>query len=86
MEQYIGIHFYMSIVKMPSYRMFWSRQTTFTMVSDTMSRNRFDKLRTYFHLNNNDNILPRDNVNHDKLFKVRPFIEAVRNNFKKIKI
>ncbi|KAE9521569.1 hypothetical protein AGLY_018033 [Aphis glycines] len=52
MEQYIGIHFYMSIVKMPSYRMFWSRKTTFTMVSDTMSRNRFDKLRTYFHLNN----------------------------------
>jgi len=86
MEQYIGIHFYMSIVKMPSYRMFWSRQTTFTMVSDTISRNRFDKLRTYFHLNNNDNILSRANVNHDKLFKVRPFIEAVRNNFKKVKI
>jgi len=29
-------------------------------------------------------MLPRNYVNHDKLFKVRPFLNAVRNNMRKI--
>lgn len=86
MEQYIGIHFYMSIVKMPSYRMFWSSQTRFSIISDNMSRNRYDKLRSNFHVNNNENLLPRDDPNHDKLFKIRPFIDSVRNNMKKVPV
>ena len=42
-----------------------------------MSRNRFDKLLKYFHLNNNANQLPREDVNYDKLFKVRPLLDRV---------
>ena len=42
-----------------------------------MPRDRFDKLTQYLHLNNNENVIPRGQPNHDKLFKVRPFLEAV---------
>lgn len=69
---------------MPSYRMFWSNQTRFNPFFETMSRNRFDNLRTNFHISDNDLMLPRDNPLHDKLFKIRPFISSVQNNFKKI--
>ncbi|KAL4112762.1 hypothetical protein QTP88_016495 [Uroleucon formosanum] len=36
---------YMSIVKVPSYRMFWNNQTCFSTVSDEIARNRFDNIR-----------------------------------------
>jgi len=42
-----------------------------------MPRNRFNKLQQYLHLNNNENAIPRGQPNHNKLFKVRPFLEAV---------
>jgi len=37
---------------------------------------RFDKLNQYLHLNNNENFVPHGQPNHDKLFKVRPFLDA----------
>lgn len=46
----------MSIVKMPSYRMFWNNQTRFPTVADSMSRNRFDNIRTNFHISDNTNM------------------------------
>lgn len=36
-----------------------------------MSRNRFEKLRNKFHLNDNQNLCPRNHINYDKLFKIR---------------
>lgn len=85
MEQFLSIQMFMSIIKMPKYRMFWSEKSRFSTVANTMARNHFDKLRTYFHLNDNSNILPRTHIDHDKLFKIRPFINAVRKNMNKIK-
>lgn len=68
---------------MPSYRMFWAEQTRFSTVSDAMSRNRFDNLRSNIHFNDNSKMRSREHPNHDKLFKVRPFINAIRENMKK---
>ena len=39
-----------------------------------MSRNRFEKLSQYFHVNNNANQVPREDPAYDTLFKVRPVI------------
>lgn len=80
METFIGIHIYSGIVKMPSYRMYWLDCTRFDIIANAMSRNRFEKLRNNFHLNNNQNLFPRDHINYDKLFKIRPFIDAFRKN------
>jgi len=80
METFIGIHIYSGIVKMPSYRMYWSDSTRFDVIANAMSRNCFEKLRNSFHLNDNQNLFPRDHINYDKLFKIRPFIDAFRKN------
>ncbi|XP_028413305.1 piggyBac transposable element-derived protein 3-like [Dendronephthya gigantea] len=57
--------------------MYWSNGTRIPSIADTMSVGRFDKLKQYLHCNDNTEMLPRDNPNHDKLFKVRPVIDSV---------
>jgi len=83
-EQFIGIHLIMSIIKLPSYKMFWNQYLRQPIVADNMSRNRFDKLRSNIHFVDNTLCLPSNHPLHDKLFKVRPFIESIKNNFKLI--
>jgi len=83
-EQFIGIHLIMSIIKLPSYKMFWNQYLRQPIVADNMSRNRFDKLRSNIHFVDNTLCLPSNNPLHDKLFKVRPFIDSIKNNFKLI--
>ncbi|KAE9525654.1 hypothetical protein AGLY_014181, partial [Aphis glycines] len=84
MEQFFGKHMCMSVIKMPAYRMYWAQYTKYSMISDTMSRNRFTALRTYVHFNDNTNCFPSTDVRHDKLFKIRPFIDAIQHIFKLI--
>jgi len=45
-----------------------------------MQQCRFDKLNQYLHLNN-ENFVPHGQPNHDKLFKVLRFLDAVLKNF-----
>ncbi|XP_028417996.1 piggyBac transposable element-derived protein 2-like [Dendronephthya gigantea] len=77
LEQYFGILLMMGVIKQPQYRMYWSNGTRIPSIADTMSVGRFDKLKQYLHCNDNTEMLPRDNPNHDKLFKVRPVIDSV---------
>lgn len=84
MEQFFGMHMCMSVIKMPAYRMYWAQHTKYSMISDIMSRNRFTALRTHVHFNDNTNCLPTTDISHDKLFKIRPFIDAIQHNFKLI--
>jgi hypothetical protein len=64
--------------------MYWINATRYGRIADIMSRNRFDALRRFLHINNNENMKPREDSQYDKLFKVRPFIESLNNNFAKI--
>lgn len=81
---YFGIHVISGIVPMPSYKMYWSQHTRYSPIADVMARNRFEKLRSNLHINNNDNMKTRGDPFYDKLFKVRPFIETIKNNLSKI--
>lgn len=69
---------------MPVYRMYWSEGTRYAPVTDSMPRNRFDTLRAFIHVNDNTHLHDGNDPNHDKLFKVRPFVDSVRENMKKV--
>lgn len=84
MEQFIGINVISSLVKMPSYRMYWASNTRFPPIADTIARNRFDKMRTFLHINDNSHMKPKDHPQYDKLFKVRPFLDTIKAGFKSI--
>lgn len=46
-----------------------------------MNRNRFDKIRQFFHMNDDSKHLPIDHPQHDRLHKVRPVIDYLNKKF-----
>lgn len=77
---FLGINLLMGYHNLPSLRNYWSSEQDLNvpLVSNTMSRNRFQQILTNLHLNDN-NAIPEDNT--DKLYKLRPFIDGLNNNF-----
>lgn len=72
------------IVTAPSYKMCWSCATRYSSIADVMPRNRFQEIKSNVHFNNSSNMLPRTDPEYDKLFKTRPFLDAIRGNFLKV--
>ncbi|XP_065574923.1 piggyBac transposable element-derived protein 2-like [Artemia franciscana] len=83
-ECFLGILAFTGIVKMPSYRSYWSNETRYPVIADAMSRDKFEQIKKYLHFNDNLTQKPRGDPGHDKIHKVRPLIEMIRDNFMKI--
>ena len=79
-KTFIGINMLMGIVKLPQYFDYWSNTLQYPAIADVMSQNRFSELRRYLHFVDNNS----EHDIEDKLFKIRPIIEAVRNQCIKI--
>lgn len=80
-EQHIGQLLLMGVNKVPSYRAYWGTATRYSPIADVMPRNKFDSIKRFLHFNDNSKIKKRNEEGYDKLFKIRPFIDALRNNF-----
>ena len=81
LEQFIGILFVMSIVKMPSTRDYWEQNMGYDKIADVMPTKRFEQIKRFLHLNNNMQ-MPKDCP--DKLFKAWPLINAIKERFQMI--
>ncbi|CAK1598666.1 unnamed protein product [Parnassius mnemosyne] len=77
-EQFIGMVIFMSIVKLPASRHYWNKTIGQTQIYETMACNRFETIKKNLHFNDNDNFIPFGNPGHDKLFKVRPLLNGIR--------
>lgn len=67
LEQFIGILYTTSMVKMTSTRLYWSKEFDFEKIASTMTVNKFEKIENFLHCN--------DNLNHpeectDRLYKI----------------
>lgn len=80
-RNYMGILYFMSVIKYPNVRMYWSPKYGFAHIYNCMTLNRFEKLKSLLHFNNNDSLLPSDHPRHDKLHKIRPVIDYLNNRF-----
>ena len=78
-EHFLGMHILMGIMKLPDYNLRWAAETRYTKIADVISNKRFKQLRKYVHVVDNITKDKPGNKN-DKLFKIHPFIEAVREN------
>ncbi|ROL45839.1 PiggyBac transposable element-derived protein 2 [Anabarilius grahami] len=65
-EQFIGLHILMTVVRMPSYRMYWQTATRYDPIATVMGRKRFDNLRTYIHMNDNTNVKQKGTVTNER--------------------
>ena len=78
LEQFIGILFLMSVVKMPNTRAYWERFLQYDRIASIMSVRRFERIKRFLHCNDNEK------MNKDfpkKLFKIRPLIDALKERF-----
>ena len=55
LEQFIGILYTTSMVKMASTRLYWSKEFDFEKIANTMTVNKFKKIENFLHCNNNLN-------------------------------
>ena len=69
----------MGIVSLSSYANYWSRELRYPPVVEVISRNRYQELIRYLHFVDNTTVNKRN-----KLGKIKPVIEAVRNECIKI--
>lgn len=64
----------MSLVKLSSSHLYWKGKIHCPMVSEVMSRDRWEEIKPNLHFSDNNNNLPANDPNYDKLFKIRPLI------------
>ena len=79
----MGMQMLMGILKLPNYPLYWMNEIRINTIADVMLINRYKALRRYLHVVDNSKKDEADNKN-DKLFKIRPILEMVRDNCLKI--
>ena len=83
LERLFGMFFHMGLVKMSGICQYWEIGTSYEPVSGVMGRNRFQLLLTSIHLVDNLTVTDEDKK-ADMLWKVRPWINQLRENCLKI--
>lgn len=80
---FLGINILMGVKKLPSYRDYWMADPAIrdSFISSAMTVNRFGWLLTNLHINDNNNMPNRLDPNFDKLYKIRPFLDAISKTF-----
>ena len=66
-------------MKLSDYNLYWAAETRYPKIADVMSNKVFKQLRKYAHVVDNTTKDEPENKN-DKLFKIHPVIEPVREN------
>jgi hypothetical protein len=79
-KKFLGLMFLTGVIRKPKLEWYWSTRGILLMpiFSQTMSRNRFQIIHRYLHFNDNTPI----GTNEEHLYKIRPILDTVINNFK----
>lgn len=67
-EKFIGCVLYMSVIKLPSTRDYWSSSLSIPCVTNLIGVNRLKEIKKLIHFNDNNNIVQEINfINSDRL-------------------
>ncbi|CAH2098140.1 unnamed protein product [Euphydryas editha] len=87
LRKYFGILILMSVYHYPSTRSYWSNKFGFSPIKEAMAVNKFEKMRKLLDFNNNDDDhLPVDHAQHDRLHELRPIITHLNEKFSSVTI
>ena len=80
----IGIILYMSVIKLPNRRMYWSSKTRVDFIASSMPINQFDKIVSVLYFDDNKYSPERNSSLYNKCFKMQPLIDHFRVKFYRI--
>lgn len=80
-QQFIGATYMMSLIHLPRVTSHWNSSIGTPMIQGTMPKQKFEKIRQFIHFNDNSNLPPRNAVNSDRLFKIRPIVDKLNETF-----
>lgn len=80
-RRYIGALLYLGVFRLPQFKMAWAQNIKLTAISEAMSRGRFEKIKQCLHFNENSQQPKKDDLNYDKLYKIRPLLNILKENF-----
>ena len=83
MEKFFGLLFAMGLVQKPTLKDYWWTDVVVrsSLHREVMSRNRFEDILRYLHVVDNRSS-PDSSATHDRLWKIRPFIDRLLSTFK----
>ncbi|CAF1094970.1 unnamed protein product [Rotaria sp. Silwood1] len=84
MEHFIVILIMTGVYSFPTPRFFWMNTTRVESIASVMSRDRFLQIKRNLHVVDNSNQLFINDPNFDRAHKVRPLLNIVKENFRKI--
>ena len=71
LSKFLGICVLMSVVKIPDTRRYWSKVVGNSLIMETLPVNKFEKIRSFLHFNDNSKMIPKTHPDHDRVFKIR---------------
>jgi hypothetical protein len=74
---FIGVHIYMGIDSLPRTRMYWADETRHPIITNLLSRDRFESLNRYFTVSEQQ----RDAAPRNPFSSVRDFIASLNHSF-----
>lgn len=77
-EPFLNIVIFTSSVHLPATIMYYSSQIGKRQVNEIMTCNHFETIKRFRHFNDNQAYKPLGVPEHDKLFKVRPLWDKIR--------
>nr|XP_027231032.1 piggyBac transposable element-derived protein 4-like [Penaeus vannamei] len=82
-KAYFGLRLLMGMVRLPSFRDYWSTDPGFrqTLMTEVMTRDRFDQLTTHLHFAHLEEGAP---LPEDRMWKLRPVVDALNESFRTI--
>ena len=86
MTQFLGLLLLMGIMKKPTIDMYWSTDILYStpLFAQTMTRLRFRLLLRFLHFNDNTMEPDRNDPQRDRLFKVRPLLDHLNEQFQNV--
>lgn len=86
MKLFLGLVLLMGIIRKPTVASYWTRDVLYDtpLFRAVLSRNRFQTLQKFFHFNDSSNEPDRNDPTRDRLYKVRPVIDHMFEQFQTV--